>query len=102
MEQFDPDRQDVLQRAWQAGIQRIIIPQVHLDSIDTAIQMAEADERIRLAVGVHPNSADLWSSHSKSLLHQLSSHPSVCAIGEIGLDYYRDRTSPGGTKEGIN
>ena len=82
-----------MERAWQSGIQRILIPQVHIDSVDKAIQLAETDERIYVAVGVHPNSADRWASLSMRSLHQLSTHPRVCAIGEIGLDYYRDHTS---------
>ena len=43
------------------------------------------------AVGVHPNSALTWDQDSLDQLRDLAAHPKVCAIGEIGLDYYRDR-----------
>ncbi len=92
-DQFDTDRHAVLERAWRLGIQRILIPQVHLGSEKKAEQLAETDERIFLAVGVHPNSAEPWNSQSVKSLFRLCSNPKVLAIGEIGLDYYRDRTS---------
>ncbi|MGB8253280.1 MAG: TatD family hydrolase [Anaerolineaceae bacterium] len=93
LKQFDDDRQAVLERAWHSGIQRILIPQIQLDSSDQTIQLAESDERIFVAVGVHPNSADTWTNLSMRSLRQITTTPRVCAIGEIGLDYYREHTS---------
>jgi TatD DNase family protein len=93
-QQFDPDRQAMLDRAWQVGIQRLLIPAVDLTSVSRAIAIADSDERIYLAVGIHPNSADNWNSKSLDEMRTFLIHPRVCAIGEIGLDYYRDHTTP--------
>jgi TatD DNase family protein len=93
-QQFDPDRQAMLDRAWQFGIQRLLIPAVDMASVSRSIAIADSDERIYLSVGIHPNSADNWNSKSLDELRTHIKHPRVCAIGEIGLDYYRDHTTP--------
>jgi TatD DNase family protein len=51
------------------------------------------------AVGVHPNSGNTWQKNTLQALRELASHPKVVAIGEIGLDYYRDRTPRDQQKE---
>jgi len=84
----------MLDRAWQVGIQHLLIPAVDMASISRSIAIAGSDQRIHLAVGIHPNSADGWNDKSMDELRTLSTHPRVCAIGEIGLDYYRDHTTP--------
>lgn len=93
-DQFNDDRQAVSERAWKTGVQRILIPEVHLDSFANTITLAESDKRIFLAVGVHPNSADCWNEQSLRKLRENATHPRVRAIGEIGLDYYRHHTAP--------
>jgi len=52
--------------------------------------MAESDERIFAAVGIHPNEAQTWDSSTQQEITSLANHPRVVAIGEIGLDFYRD------------
>ncbi len=52
----------------------------------------EADPILFAAVGIHPNSGTSWDSNTLDSLRELAGHPKVVAIGEIGLDYYRDRT----------
>lgn len=93
-EPFDHDRQAMLERAWHAGIQRILIPAIDLESSHRAITMANYDARIYAAVGVHPNHGQNWSDNSLRELRELARQPRVCAIGEIGLDFYRDHTTP--------
>lgn len=93
-EPYDHDRQSMLERAWQAGLQRILVPGTDLSSSLKAIALAESDDRIFAAVGIHPNNAQTWESNTLSELRELSKHPRVCAIGEIGLDFYRDYTPP--------
>ena len=91
---FDNDRKLVLERAWDIGIIRILIPGIDLPSSRAAIALAEAYQPIFVAVGVHPNSANKWDMRSIGFLDELCSHPKVVAIGEIGLDYYREWTPP--------
>lgn len=88
---FDNDREAVLERAWNAGIIKILNPGVDLTSSHAAVSLAEKYPQVYAAVGVHPNDALTWDSGCLQELEDLASHPKVVAIGEIGLDYYRDR-----------
>lgn len=87
---FQEDFEQVLSRAWEAGLDRILIPGIDLETSRLAIQMAESDERIFAAVGIHPNEAQTWDSSTQQEITSLANHPRVVAIGEIGLDFYRD------------
>lgn len=89
---FDSDRQQVLERAWQAGIQRILNPGIDLQTSQTALELSENHPFVFAAVGVHPTSASGWDSSLLPALRKLAQHPKVVAIGEIGLDYYWDKT----------
>ncbi len=87
---FDPDREAVLQRAWETGVTRILVPGIDLSSSRKALELAQEHPQLFAAVGVHPNDAQTWQETAAEELIELASHPKVIAIGEIGLDYYRD------------
>jgi TatD DNase family protein len=89
---FDPDRDDVVNRAAAAGVFRIIVPALDLKNCQSVLAMAERYPAVRAAVGVHPNSSADWSDGWIDELRQHAAHPKVVAIGEIGLDYYRQRS----------
>jgi TatD DNase family protein len=89
---FDEDRDAVLERAWEAGLTRILAPGIDLKSSADVRKIVERSPKLFAAVGVHPNSALSWGSTTRDTLVDLAQHPKVKAIGEIGLDYYRDRT----------
>jgi TatD DNase family protein len=89
---FDMDRQEVIQRARETGVGRILNPGINLRSSKAAVQLSESFPEVFAAVGVHPNDAAIWDQDSLDGLRSLSAHPRVAAIGEIGLDYYRDIT----------
>ena len=89
---FDNDRSGVLARAWEAGLERILVPGVDLASSRAAVRLAQAHPRVYAAVGVHPNSSLTWDEQTLGELERLAAHPKVAAIGEIGLDHYRDRS----------
>jgi TatD DNase family protein len=75
----------------EAGVTRILNPGIDLESCQAAIKLAEENEQIYAAVGVHPNSALTWDDSTLAELEALAKHTKVVAVGEIGLDYYRDR-----------
>lgn len=77
-------------RAIEAGVSRIIVPAVDLDNCGAVIKLAERFVNVFAAVGVHPNSAAGWQDEWLGIIRDLSRHEKVVAIGEIGLDYYRD------------
>jgi TatD DNase family protein len=90
-EAFDSDRELILERARAAGLARILNPGIDLRSSRAAISLAENNSEVYAAVGVHPNSATTFNDHTLKQLTELAGHNKVVAIGEIGLDYYRDR-----------
>jgi TatD DNase family protein len=90
-EAFDPDREQVLERAHFAGVVGILNPSVDLENSSKVVALSACQAPIFAAVGVHPNSATSWKDEAYSSLFELARQPKVLAIGEIGLDYYRDR-----------
>lgn len=90
LEHFDADRDAVIARAWDTGLERIMIPALDVESCHRVLALAETDSRLFAAVGVHPNSAKTWDDTTLDTLRALAAHPKVRAIGEIGLDYYWD------------
>lgn len=91
---FDEDRADVLARARDAGVQRIINPGIDLTHCRQAVALAEAQPDVYAAVGIHPNSSNHVGPKTLDALRTLADHPKVVAIGEIGLDYYWDKVEP--------
>jgi TatD DNase family protein len=91
--QFDEDRQQVIERAVNNGISRIINVGFNRETIPTSIELAERYDFIYSTVGWHPTDAIDMKDEDLAWIESLCSHPKVVAIGEIGLDYYWD-TSP--------
>jgi len=91
-DRFDEDREKVISRAKEQGLTRILIPGIDLSSSRAAVQLAAENDMVYAAVGVHPNSGTTWQADTLRELENLAGHPKVVAIGEIGLDYYRDWT----------
>ena len=88
--QFDGDREEVIARALAAGVGSIINVGADLASSRRAVALAEAHPQIYAAVGVHPHDAKTLTDEVLKELRELAQHPKVIAIGEIGLDFYRD------------
>jgi len=94
LEQFDADRDAVIQRAVHAGVRRILIPSLTVASSGATVKLAESNPMLYAAVGVHPTEADSWDGQTISALKNLAAGSlKVVAIGEIGLDYYWNKSS---------
>lgn len=91
---FSEDLASVIERARRAGVERILIPAIDLPSSRRILELADTFHEVYAAVGVHPNDALSWTGDTLNALQHLAGHPKVVAIGEIGLDYYRDRSPP--------
>ena len=89
---FQEDLSGFLDRAAQAGVERILVPGIDVETSRTAVALAEQHDSLFAAVGVHPGDASSWEPDTITILRDLAQHPKVVAIGEIGLDYYRDRS----------
>jgi TatD DNase family protein len=91
-EEFDSDRAQVVQRARENGIIRFLIPGIDIETSKTALNCAQDFPQVYSAVGVHPNSGLEWTKNSLAEIRHLAGKDKVVAIGEIGLDYYRDHS----------
>lgn len=89
---FDQDRDQVISRAREAGVVNLLNPGITVESSKAALELADMYPEVYAAVGIHPNDGSAWNRDTISFLRELASHPKVVAIGEIGLDYYRDYT----------
>jgi len=87
--EFQADFADVLRRAEDAGVTRVLTIGTSLESSRMALALAESDLRIHAVAGVHPTTAHTAPTDVTEGLCALARHPRVVAIGEIGLDYHR-------------
>ena len=88
--QYDKDRDKIIEQAFSSGLEAIINIGVDLESSEKSIKLAEKYKNIYATVGFHPHDASKLSSENLKELEKLASHPKVVAIGEIGLDFYRN------------
>lgn len=90
MSDFVNDFSEVLERAEEQGVNTIINVGIDESSSRAAVLLADKYSQIYAAVGVHPHDAKNASEDIFPVLAQLALHPKVVAIGEMGLDYYRN------------
>jgi TatD DNase family protein len=88
-EQFDADREQVIERALAAGVELMLAIGTG-DDLEVAIRQADRYPFIYATIGVHPHDASKATPETFARLRDLAGHPKVLAIGEIGLDYYHD------------
>jgi TatD DNase family protein len=79
-----------LERAREAGVSRIATIGMSRASFGKALGLAEANDDVFAIVGVHPNEASGFDHDILEEVHELAQRPKVVAVGETGLDYYRD------------
>ena len=94
MQDFDNDIEEVVNEAYVGGVRKILIPGIDLETSCQSISLSEKyPEYLFAAIGIHPNhSADVGQFAIENL-ESLVDHPNVVAIGEIGLDFYREKVS---------
>ena len=93
-EMFDDDRAQVIARARNAGVERIVVLGVHAANWQRVWQLACDEPSVHAALGLHPvfleEHQDAHVQHLRDWLERLRGEPKLCAVGEIGLDYYID------------
>jgi len=88
---FDDDRADMMLRASNAGISRMIVTGSSNQGSTEALKLAESEPgRLYATAGVHPHHAADYDETSEALIRELAGKDAVVAIGECGLDYFRD------------
>jgi TatD DNase family protein len=90
LDRFDADREAVLERAQAAGVHAILVIGFDLETSRGAIELAEKYDQIYATVGMHPHDARDLDDETVRIFRDLTTHPKVVALGEMGLDYYRD------------
>jgi TatD DNase family protein len=91
MRQFAADRESVIATAFSAGIERLIVPGVDVETSRAAFDLAQRyTGHIFAGVGTHPHDANTLTSEALVEQRILAQQPGVVAIGEIGLDFYRN------------
>lgn len=90
--QFAEDRDEVIGRAFAAGVDYMVVVGFDRETIPLAIEIAEQYETIYAAVGWHPVDAIDMTDDELAWIEELSTHPKVVAIGEMGLDYHWDKS----------
>lgn len=83
---YDEDLQEVIKRAKEGGVERFVIPGADPETLDRAIKIAETNEDVYFAVGVHPYDIEKFE---EAIFHEYLPHPKCVAVGECGLDYFR-------------
>jgi TatD DNase family protein len=86
---FQPDFADVLKRAEEAGVTRLVSIGTSLESSRRAVELAASDSRIFAVAGVHPTSAGDAAEDITGALREIAAGLRVVALGETGLDYHR-------------
>ena len=88
---FDDDRDEVLQRAQAAGVSRIVVTGSSDDSNEQAARLARDHPGVLYSTaGVHPHHASDYTDDSDALIRKLAAAESIVAVGECGLDYFRN------------
>lgn len=95
LQQFDEDREQVLERAASAGVRALVNPAIDLDSCRRVLALADRYPQVYVAVGVHPTHCAAFDAETVAALRDLAQHPKVVAVGEIGLDYYWEKVDHG-------
>jgi TatD DNase family protein len=88
LEEFSPDLDQVISSAFLAGIHKIVVPAVDLESSRKAVSLAHQYPQLYAAVGVHPEASRDYTEGQMAELRDLAQDPIVVGIGEIGLDFH--------------
>lgn len=90
-EAFDLDRDELLGKCQEQGIEYIVNVSASLDSVKTTLALAQRYPFVYAAVGVHPDEVGGLDEESFAWLKEQCASPKTVAVGEIGLDYYWDK-----------
>lgn len=91
-EQFAADLDEVLVRAWEAGVGHIVVIGESPAAAARALEIAARDPRLSATAGVHPHDASTWTGETELWLRTALEDPRVVAAGEMGLDYHYDHS----------
>ncbi|HEX2167638.1 MAG TPA: TatD family hydrolase [Longimicrobiales bacterium] len=91
-ERFTDDLDEVLERAWAAGLSGLVTIASNVEDARAALDLARRDPRIRATAGIHPHEAEHAREPDYSAIRRLAAEPEVVAVGETGLDFHYDNS----------
>ncbi len=92
--QFAKDRDDVVARALDAGVNGLLITGTNLRESQQAQKLARQYSSCWSTAGVHPHDSSQWQAATEEAIIELAAQPEVVAIGECGLDFNRNFSTP--------
>ncbi len=92
-DRYENDLEEVIKKSVESGVEYIIVNGYDIESSKEAIRLANTYENIYATVGIHPLDIDKYKENTVEELRELASDDKVVAIGEIGLDYYYDKST---------
>ncbi|MGM0855390.1 MAG: TatD family hydrolase [Bacillota bacterium] len=98
-EQFNEDLEEVISRAREAGVEKMVVVGFDRPTINRAMELIEQYEFLYASIGWHPVDAIDMKDEDLAWIEELSNHPKVVAIGEMGLDYHWDKSPKDVQKE---
>jgi TatD DNase family protein len=93
MKEFDSDREEVIKRAGEAGVDFIVTVGTNLALSRKAVALAQKYENIYATIGIHPHDAAKQIKKHSNLLKSFAQSQKIVAYGEIGLDFFRNISS---------
>lgn len=92
--QFSRDRDDVVARAFSAGLSGMLITGTNLEESEAAQKLTARYDHCWSTAGVHPHDSSSWTSEVAEAIRRLAQQPQVVAVGECGLDFNRNFSTP--------
>ncbi|HEX7071395.1 MAG TPA: TatD family hydrolase [Rhodothermales bacterium] len=89
---FDDDRDAVIQRAREAGVEILVLPAVDVPSIEASVELSERHGGVHAMAAIHPTETREATDADFEAVRSWCGHASIVAVGETGLDYYWDRS----------
>lgn len=84
----------LLDRAGEAGVDHVVCVAYDIPSNEAVVDLAARESRVSAVVGIHPHESDRWAAADLERVEALARRPEVVAVGETGLDFYRDWAEP--------
>ena len=90
---------EIVQNAIFSGVDRIIVPSAHPQDIEDVMSLIDKYDNVYGMLGIHPTECQNWTDDLTDKIIEYSKHKKIVAIGEIGLDYYWDKSNVEAQKE---
>lgn len=92
LDNFKERFEEVIKNANEFGVKKVVIPGVEPKGFARILELCEKYENVYGAVGVHPEDVNSFDINAENLIKEYLKNPKIIAVGEIGLDYYWDKS----------